>query len=76
MRASAAFIRAAYCVLYVAPIAVAVSFNPAYAYWLLSGVAVAGLVVWWWNLGAWHRLTAFAVNGATSFANLLLAASL
>ena len=76
MRASAAFSRAAYCVLYVAPIAVAVSFNLAYAYWLLSGVAVAVLVIWLWNLGAWHRLTAFVMNGATSFANLLLAASL
>ena len=76
MRASAAFTRAAYCALYVAPIAVAVPFNPAYAYWLLSGVAIAALVMWLWDLGAWHRLTAFAVNGATSFANLLLAASL
>ncbi|MCY3839161.1 MAG: sulfatase-like hydrolase/transferase [Gammaproteobacteria bacterium] len=76
MRASAAFTRAAYCALYVAPVAVAVSFNLAYAYWLLSGLAVAALVVWLWDLGGWCRLTAFAVNGATSFANLLLAASL
>lgn len=76
MRASAAFTRAAYCALYVAPIAVAVSFNLAYAYWLLSGLVIAVLVTWLWDLGAWHRLTAFAVNGATSFANLLLAASL
>lgn len=67
---------AAYGALYVAPIAVAVSFNLAYAYWLLSGVAVAALVMWLWGLGTWHRLTAFVVNGATSFANLLLAASL
>ena len=67
---------AAYGALYVAPIAVAVSFNLAYAYWLLSGVAFATLVVWLWGLGTWHRLTAFVVNGATSFANLLLAASL
>ena len=76
MRASAAFIRAAYSVLYVAPIAVAVSYNLAYAYWLLSGVAVAVLVMWLWDLGGWHRWTGFLVNGATSFANLLLAASL
>ena len=67
---------AAYGALYVAPIAVAVSFNFAYAYWLFSGVAVAVLVVWLWGLGPWHRLTAFVLNGATSFANLLLAASL
>lgn len=76
MQASAAFIRAAYCVLHVAPIAVAVSYNLAYAYWLLSGVVVAALVMWLWDLGGWHRLTAIVVNGATSFANLLLAASL
>ena len=68
--------RAAYCALYVAPIAVAVSFNLAYAYWLLSGLAVAALVVWLWDRGAWCRLTALVVNGVTSFANLLLAASL
>ena len=67
---------AVYGALYVAPIAVAVSFNLAYAYWLLSGVAVAALVAWWWHLGGWHRLTALVVNGITSFANLLLAASL
>ena len=76
VRASAAFSRAAYCVLHVGPIAIAVSYNLAYAYWLLSGVAVAALVVWLWDLGSWHRLTAIVVNGATSFANLLLAASL
>ena len=76
MPGSAAFIPAAYCVLHVAPIAVAVSFNLAYAYWLVSGVAVAALVMWLWDLGGWHRLTAILVNGATSFANLLLAASL
>lgn len=67
---------AVYGALYVAPIVVAVSFNLAYAYWLLSGVAVAALVAWWWHLGGWHRLTALVVNGVTSFANLLLAASL
>ena len=76
MPASAAFVRAAYCVLHVAPIAVAVSYKLAYAYWLVSGVAVAVLVMWLWDLGGWHRLTAILVNGATSFANLLLAASL
>ena len=76
MRGSAVLTHAAYCALYAAPIAVAVSFNLAYAYWLLSGVAVAALVMWLWNLGGWHRLTAFVVNGVTSFANLLLAASL
>lgn len=76
MRASAVLTQAAYCALYVAPIAVAVSFNLAYAYWLLSGVGVAALVLWLWGLGTWHRLTALVVNGVTSFANLLLAASL
>lgn len=65
-----------YGALYVAPIAVAVSFNLAYSYWLLSGVAVAALVVVWWCLGGWHRLTALLVNVVTSFANLLLGASL
>ena len=68
--------RAGYGVVYLAPIAVAVSFNLAYAYWLVSGVAIAGLVAWLWSRGAWHRLFAFVVNAATSFANLLLAASL
>lgn len=67
---------AVYGALYVAPVAVAVSFNLGYAYWLLSGVAGAALVMWLWDLGSWHRLTAFVVNGATSFANLLLGASL
>ena len=76
MRASTAVIPAAYCALYVAPIALGVSFNLAYAYWLLSGVAVAALALWLWNLGGWHRLTAFVVNGVTSLANLLFAASL
>ena len=73
---SPVLIHGVYFALYVAPIAVAVSFNLAYAYWLLSGVAVAGLVMGWWRLGGWHRLTALVVNGVTSFANLLLAASL
>ncbi|MDE0420496.1 MAG: LTA synthase family protein [Gammaproteobacteria bacterium] len=68
--------RAGYAVVYLAPIAVAVSFNPAYAYWLVSGVAIAGLVAWLWSRGAWHRLSASIVNAATSFANLLLGASL
>ena len=76
MPVSAVFTRATYGALYVAPIAVAVSFNLTYAYWLLSGVAVAALVAWQWGLGAWHRLTAWIVNAATSFANLVLAASL
>lgn len=73
---SAALSRAAYCVLYVAPIVVAVSFNLAYVYWLVSGVAVAAVVMWLWHLGGWHRVTALVVSGTTSFANLLLAASL
>ncbi len=76
MRVSAAFNHAAFCVLHVAPIAVAVSFNLVYAYWLLSGVAVAVLVMRLWHLGAWHRVTAVVVNTTTSFANILLAASL
>lgn len=76
MRPTAIRNHAGYALLYLAPIAVAVSFNLAYAYWLVSGVAVAALVAWLWSRGVWHRLTAFAVNAATSFANLLLAASL
>ena len=76
MPASAAFTHAAYCALYVAPIVVAVSFNLAYAYWPLSGLAIAALVMWLWDLGGWYRFAAFVVNSATSFANLLLAASL
>lgn len=52
------------------------SFHVAYVYWLLSGVAVATLVAWLWSLGTWRRLAAVAVNAATSFANLLLTASL
>ncbi|MYK48624.1 MAG: sulfatase-like hydrolase/transferase [Gammaproteobacteria bacterium] len=76
MRRSAAFAHATYGVLYVAPIAAAVSFNLAYAYWLVSGVAVAAVVSWLWQLGGWHRVTALVANCTTSFANLLLAASL
>ena len=62
--------------MYVAPIAVAVSFNLAYAYWLLSGLSIAALVALLWNRGGWHRLTAFVVNAGSSFANMLLGASL
>ena len=67
---------AAYGVVYLAPIAVAVSFNLAYVYWLVSGVAIVALVAWLWSLDIWQRLTALVVNAGTSFANLLLASSL
>ena len=65
-----------YYALYLAPIGVAVSFNAAYAYWLVSGVAIATLVWWLWSASAWRRLVALLLNGASSLANFLLAASL
>ena len=76
MRVSAILVQAAYGALYLAPIVVALSFNPVYAYWLLSGVAVAAFVVWSWRLGAWQRVAAGLVNATTSFGNLLLVSSL
>ena len=66
----------AYGVLYIAPIAVAVSFNPAYAYWLLSGLSIVSLVAWLWSHGGWHRFAAWLLNAGTAFANLMLGASL
>ena len=65
-----------YYVLYLAPVAAGISFNAAYAYWLVSGVCLATLVVWLWRGGLWRRVTAFVLNGVTVFANILLAASL
>ena len=65
-----------YYLLYLVPVAAAVSFNTAYAYWLVSGIGFAVLVVWLWRGGFWRRLTAFVLNGTTVFGNLLLASSL
>lgn len=76
MRAARTLGHIGYGALYLAPIVVAVSFNPAYVYWLLSGVAIATCIAWLWRLGAWQRAAAIVTNAATSFANLLLGASL
>ena len=76
MRPSAIVAHVAYGVLYVAPIIAAVSFNFAYAYWLVSGFFIAAFVAWLWRRGGWHRFVALVVNAGTSLANLLLAASL
>ena len=76
MRTTAVFCHVAYFALYVAPIAFAVSFNLAYVYWLISGVAIATLVVWLWNASVWHRLLALAVNAGSSLATFVLASSL
>ena len=65
-----------YYALYLAPIAVAVSFNVVYCYWLVSGAAVALLVVWSRDGNAWHRLAGLLLNAGTSFANFVLAGSL
>ena len=62
--------------MYLAPVAFAVRFNPAYAYWLVSSVAIVALVVSLWRGGPSGRAAAMAVNGATAFGNFLLAASL
>ena len=72
MRATVTF----YYALYLAPITVAVWFNTAYAYWLISGIATATVVVSLWGDGLWMRLAALALNGTTAFGNFLLAASL
>ena len=76
MRATAVICHVAYFALYVAPIALAVSFNFVYIYWLVSGVAIATLVVWLWNASVWHRLLALALNAGSSLATFVLASSL
>ena len=76
MRATAVFCHVAYFALYVVPIALAVSFNFVYIYWLVSGVAIAMLVVWLWNASVWHRLLALALNAGSSLATFALASSL
>lgn len=65
-----------YYLLYLIPIAVAVSFNVDYAYWLLSGIGISVFVVGLCRRGIWHRLAAVLLNGATTLANIALAASL
>ena len=76
MQATAVILHVAYFALYVAPIACAVSFNFVYGYWLISGVAIATLVVWLWNASVWHRLLALALNAGSSLATFVLASSL
>ena len=65
-----------YYLLHLVPVALAVSFNAAYAYWLVSSIGIAILVVWLWRGGFWRRLAALVLNGTTTFANIALASSL
>jgi len=68
--------RVLYYLLYLVPVFAAVYFHPAYVYWLVSGIAMATLVVWLWDGNLWARIGALVLNAATMFANVLLAASL
>lgn len=65
-----------YYLLYLIPVAAAVSFDSAYAYWLLSGIGISLFVVWLWRGGIWQRLAALVLNAVTTLANIALASSL
>ena len=67
---------AGYYALYAAPVVAGVRIDPLRFHWILSAVALATAVIWLCERGGAARVAALAVNVLSSFANLVLLASL
>ena len=66
----------AFYALYLVPIGVGVAIDPSRVYWLVSGLALAAVVLRLWEAGGFARVAALAVNAVSTVVNVLMMISL